>query len=171
MRNQIYTHAFGPPDILIDKLDTNDSHQVVFFENPQAFTVRQSLDLTQVCRQIHAESALLYWETRMFRFGPPSDDDSSIRNMLAKVSKEKCEAIRHVAVHKEEVGLDNVWAMLPQLKRLKTVVFWGCYFTWGTERDLARKMGGPYGIRESVRLLVGSEVDVTSTVESQEESE
>lgn len=168
MRNQIYTHAFDPPDILIDKLDT-DSHRVLFFENPQPYTVRQSLDLTQVCRQIHAETALLYSEMRMFRFGPPSDDDSSIRNVLAKVSKEKCEAIRHITVHKEEVRLDNVWAMLPQLKRLKTVVFWGCYFTWGTERDLERKMGGPYGIRETVRLLVGSEVDVTSTMEPLEE--
>ncbi|KAF3049089.1 hypothetical protein E8E11_006071 [Didymella keratinophila] len=26
LRNQIYMHAFGPYDILIDKLDTNDKH-------------------------------------------------------------------------------------------------------------------------------------------------
>jgi hypothetical protein len=58
-----------------------------------------------------------------------------------------------------------MWAVLPQLKRLKMVVLWGCYFTWGTERDLARNISATYGIRYKINLLVGSEAKVTSTVE------
>lgn len=117
---------------------------------------------------MHVETALLYWESRMFRFGPPSDDDSSIRNVLRGLSGEKRRAIRHVAVHKEEVELSNVWEVLPQLRGLRTMVLWGCYFTWGTERDLARKM---LDIQVAVEVLVGREVEVTSIVEPLEEGE
>lgn len=71
-------------------------------------------------------------------------------------------------MHEEEVGLDNVWEVLPQLRGLRTVVFWGCYLTWGTEGDLKRKMSEKYGIRYKVGLLVGREVDVTMTLETDE---
>ncbi|KAF3046455.1 hypothetical protein E8E12_009586 [Didymella heteroderae] len=163
LRNRIYIHAFGPDDILVDKLKTH-YEQVLFFENPQPYTVRQSLYLTQVCRQIYSETKLLYWESRTFRFGPTSDDDSSIRNTLKVLSAEKRKAIRHIAVHKEEVKLDNVWEMLPQLRGLKTMVLWGSYFTWGTDRDLAGQLST---IRVEVRHLAGSEVE--ATVETVEE--
>jgi hypothetical protein len=98
----------------------------------------------------------------------PSDDDSSIRNVLEGLGGEKRSANRHVAVHKEEVELGNVWEVLPQLRGLRTMVLWGCYFTWGTERDLARKM---LGIQVAVEVLVGREVEVTSIVEPLEEGE
>lgn len=102
----------------------------------------------------------------MFRFGPPSDKDSSVRNVLKKLSVEKRNAIRYIAVHKEEIGLDNVWEMLPQLRGLKTMVLWGCHFTWGTERQLARNM---WAIETRVRDLVRIEVEATATVELLEE--
>lgn len=154
-------HAFGPYDILVDKLESDDEKGVLFFENPQTFTVRQSLNLTQACRQIHSETKLLYWESRMFRFGPPSEDDSSIRNVIKTLTVEKRDAIRHIAVHKEEVKLEALWEQIPELRGLKTMMLWGSYFMWGTDRRLAGELPR---IQEDVRALVGHDVDVSLEV-------
>lgn len=139
---------------------------MLFFENPQNFTVRQSLSLTQVCRQIHTEMKLLYWASRMFRFGPPSEEDCSIRNLLTMLSGEKRGAIQRIAVHKEEIKLEALWEQLPELSGLKTTTLWGCYFTWGTEGALAGQLSR---IQEDISASVGHHVQVSLEVEEIEE--
>lgn len=151
----------------MDKLESNDQWSVIFFRNPQSFTVRQSLDLTQVCRQVYAETKLLYWESRIFRFGPPSEDDSSIRNVLELLSAEKRGAIQRIAVHKEEVKLEALWEQLPRLRGLKMLLLWGFYFAWGTDRVLAGQLPR---IDSYVRAYVGHAVDVSLDVEPMTES-
>jgi hypothetical protein len=53
----------------------------------------------------------------MFRIGFPCFHDSSIKNWLDVLTAEQRNAIRRIAVHKDEVNQGSLWDYLPKMIR------------------------------------------------------